>query len=123
MVFDTRFINNKLIDLFGQDVTIKKVSYTTDEDKDVTGESFSNTISTKAWIMAMGGYRQVWEIEGYRIEGDYSGCFKSTVDINTEDIVVLNDGTECVVNEIIKHYEGNHVAYLEVIMNKMSTGE
>lgn len=122
-MFDTRFINNKIIDLYGQDVTIKKVSYTINTDKEVTEESFSSTISTKAWVMAMGGYRQAWELEGYRIVGDYSACFKSTVDISTEDIVILNDGTECVVNEIIKHYEGNHVAYYEVIMNKVSRGE
>jgi len=122
-IFDTRFMNNKIIDTYGQTVKVKKVSVTVDSDYDVTGESFSDTITTTAWVMPMGGYRQVWEIEGYRIEGDYSACFKSTVDIDTNDIVVLNNGTECVVNEVIEHFEGNHVSYLEVIMSKVSTGE
>ena len=114
---------NKMIDSYGMSVKIKKLSYTVDEDKRITGESYSDTIETKALISPFRGYTESYLPYGYSIEGDYSGYFHSTVDININDRVVLSDNTSSKVNEIIKHFEFNSIAYLEVIMSKISRGE
>jgi len=119
---ETNWHVGKLIDTYGQSVKIHRHTFTLDDDNQVVDESYYDTISTRAWIIPFGGLREIWDIVGYRVDGDYSGCFKSNIDIDVNDRVILNDGIETEVVEIIKHYELNTVAYKEVILRKTSTG-
>jgi len=119
---ESKFIANKMIDAYGMDVEIRKSSFSVDTDKDITGESYTSTIQTKAWVTPVSGYREIWQIWGYRVDADYSACFKSTVNIDINDIVILVDDTETIARDIVKHFEFNGVAFLEVVLGKVSTG-
>jgi len=122
MSLDTRFLVNKLIEEYGQDITIKKRSLSIDQDKYVTGESYS-TVTAIGWVIPTSGLSEAWMLSGRLVDADYSIVLKSTTDVSLKDIIVLPDNIEAEVVDIVKHYELNHVAFIEAIVRKISSGE
>ena len=117
---DTSWIFDKLIQQNGQTVTITKHSFVVDDNGQVTDESFTSTQGVYAWILSFAGWRELWDLPGYMVTGDYSACFESTISLDNTDYVTLADGTQTKVKEIIKHFEFNNTNYFEVILNKVS---
>jgi len=111
----------KLIETFGQDVTIYRYSISVDENGNIENETCYDTISTKAWVFHFGGYMEAYDLYGYRVQGDFAICVPGTVEVDTADKVKLVDGTVCRVREIVKHYDLNDVAYIEIVGQKEST--
>ncbi len=119
-VMDTSWHQNKLIELYGQDITIYRYTISTNENGIVESESCYDTIVTKGWIIPVTGLMEVWEIVGYRVEGDYSICVPNTVTVSTQDKVKLPDNTIWRIRSIVKHWDLNNVAYIELIVGRDS---
>jgi len=119
-ILDFTWHQNKLIEIFGQTITIYRYTIEVDENGIVTNEECYETITTKGWITPLTGLMEVWEIVGYRIEGDYSICIPNTVQVSTQDKVRLPDNTIWRIRSIVKHFDINNVAYLELIVGRES---
>jgi len=113
----------KLIELFGQSVTIYRRSIETDDEGVVISDTYSDTITTKAWVTPTRGMREIWNVFGVGLEGDYSALFSGTVPISVNDRVILPDNIETEVREIINHYHKDSVDIREAILVKISAGE
>lgn len=118
-----QYPTEKLIELFGQNVTIYRRSLSTDSEGIVTSDSYSDTTTAKAWVTPTRGMREVWNMFGVGLEGDYSALFSGTVTISVNDRVVLPDNVETEVREIINHYHKDSVDIREAILVKISSGE
>lgn len=114
----TASIVEKLIDVNGQTIMIYNRTLEKDSDGNIISETYSTPIRTLSWVMAFGGMIETYELYGYHVDGEYSACVHATVPVGIGDRVVLSDGTELYVNEIIKHYELDSVAYLELILKR-----
>jgi hypothetical protein len=114
----TGWIDSKLIELYGQDITIYTKSVTKDENNNVISEGYSNTIQTRGWVIPFSSLREQYGYYGYRVEGDYSVCVDTTIPTNINDKVVFVDNTSTEIREVLSHFEGNTVAYKELIVRK-----
>ena len=119
----TRWMDERLIDEYGQDVKIYSTTMTVDEDGYVTYEGYSDTIETKAWVMPrFASLHEEFLVIGFKVDGDYTASIKDTISVKINDVMELVDGTLMKITEIVKYYEFNHIAYKEVIMKKESPG-
>ena len=115
----TDWLEAKLIDDNGQDIKIYKLTTTADEDGNVTDESYSRVYECKGWVIPFTNEREEYKTyAGYRIEADYSCVIGNTIDVHVNDKLILVDGTETSIREVINHYEFNYVAYRELILRK-----
>jgi hypothetical protein len=115
---------SKLIDLFGQDVIIKRKSFTVDDEGVITDDSYSATVSTKAWVLTVRGYREIWDyLPGYRVEGDFSAIFKASEAISVNDRVILPGAIETEIREIIPHYYRNNIDFYEAMLVRVGGEE
>jgi len=109
-------VARKLIDLYGQNLTIKRRSISVDEEGSITEDSYSDTISVKGWVTPSRGERELYTIVGQTTQGDYSIVFEGTVSVDVDDRIIFPDGTETEVREIIRHYHKDSVDIKEVIV-------
>ena len=113
----TDWLVNKLIEDQGQMVTIYTKSIEVDGNGNVTSESYSDTIETRAWVRPrFASIHEEYDLYGFKNEGDYTMSLSNTVTINLNDDVKLNDGQLLSVREIVKQYEYDQTVYKEVLL-------
>lgn len=105
-VFQIKIMNRKL----GEDVKIKKATFHRDSDRGSDYVTYDDTISTRALVTNVSGWREIIYPFGRAYEGDYLMIFNHDVDIDVHDRVLYN-GKEYKINE--RH---DRIDFIEVVV-------
>lgn len=112
---------NKIISKWGEPVTVKPRSGTMNQyggfEYSYPEEDWFETI---ALVHQSGGLRENWMIVGVENDIDYIALFSSKFkdSIHPNDLVILHDGTECLVDTIVTRGKSEMIDFLEVLLKR-----
>ena len=113
---------NRLIDLYGVDINIRRRTETTDDEGDIT-YTYPTTINTRAQVSELTGYQQEWESPGIVLNADYLITFKRGTLVDTGDLLswILEGSAntiQCVVDTKLYRKTGKYIDYIEVLAKR-----
>lgn len=92
--FQIKVLTRKL----GKNVKIKKATFHRDPDRGTDYVTYDDTITTRALITNVEGWKEILYPFGRAYEGDYLMFFKTTEDIDIHDRILYDD-MEFKINE------------------------
>jgi len=112
-------IFNKLIDMYGIDVNVRRRTETVDDDGDIS-YTYPETIRVRAQVSELTGYTEEWESPGLKEDADYLITFKNGTKVDVGDMITwTREGSyntiQCEVITRLYRKTGSRVDYIETL--------